>query len=229
MPSFSSTIYLILATVSFGSMSISTSFPVSVLTFINIFLKKMTLPPGLVLIKDFITKEEHDGLISFLDNNLWHGCGVEPNEELKRRTQQYGALFRFKTRKIEQIWSIPEEFDFFKNKFKLIDIFQKVPFDHIMVNEYQKYQGIMPHIDSTVVFGDTIACLSLLSDCVMNFKSIKDDEKWDVYLPKRSLIIFQGESRFNITHSISKNDFDEIGDLLIERKRRISLTFRTIK
>jgi alkylated DNA repair dioxygenase AlkB len=188
----------------------------------------MSLPPGLVLINDFITKEEHDRLISFLDNNIWHGCGVEPNGELKRRTQQFGALFRFKTRTIEEIWSIPEEFDCFKNKFKLIDIFQKVPFDHIMVNEYQKYQGIMPHIDSTVVFGDTIACLSLLSDCVMNFKR-KDDEEWDVYLPKRSLIIFQGESRFNMTHSISKNDFDKIGDLLIERERRVSVTFRTIK
>jgi len=92
-------------------------------------------------------------------------------------------------------------------------------------------QGIPSHIDTHSVFEDTILSLSLGSACVMNFK--KEDQKIDVFLPARSLLIMTGEARYAWTHGICPRHSDIIktknGNTTQERGTRISFTFRKVR
>ena len=59
----------------------------------------------------------------------------------------------------------------------------------------------------------------------------KDDKKISLLLPRRSLLIMKGESRYKWKHGISKNiTYIKNGDKYLKKKnyRRISMTFRTI-
>jgi alkylated DNA repair dioxygenase AlkB len=177
--------------------------------------------PGLRLIKNIITEQQEKELISFLNRYEWKGKGIEPNGELLRRTMQFGGLFRYKTRRMESFEPIPQE---------LLSLLDIVPgtFNHIVVNEYEVGQGIMPHCDSTVLFGDTICSLSLLSDCCMDFITLQGTDAQTILFPRRSLLILQGPSRFDYKHSISKNEIDFYKDIPVPRLKRISITMRNV-
>jgi alkylated DNA repair dioxygenase AlkB len=186
-------------------------------------------PNGLELKENFISEQEEENLISYLDSNQWNGKGIEPNGELKRRTLQFGALFRYKTRKVEsEISPLPVEFDYLLQRLNSVGLYQSERCNHLVVNEYQKGQGIMPHIDSKSLFGNTICSLSLLSDCTMEFENSTTKETFSILLPRQSLLILQNDIRYNYKHSISKNLVDKYNGVEIERSRRVSLTFRTI-
>lgn len=60
--------------------------------------------------------------------------------------------------------------------------------------------GIAPHIDRPDLFDDTIVCLSLGSDIIMNFEKV--DTIIPILLEKRSLVIIRGESRYLWKHGI---------------------------
>lgn len=47
-----------------------------------------------------------------------------------------------------------------------------------------------------------------------------------VRLPRRSLLVLQGEARYDWSHAINPRKYDKVNDLLIKRDRRLSLTFR---
>jgi alkylated DNA repair dioxygenase AlkB len=178
---------------------------------------------GLTIEPDFITVQEHDDLLNFINSKQWNGRGVEPNAELKRRTMQFGALFRYKTRKIEsKVVPLPNQFDFLVSRLSKYS-----SFNHLVINEYEVGQGIMPHIDSPALFGPVICSLSLMSDCVMRFES-EDGELIDVHLPNRSLLVMERESRYKYKHSISKLETEQLGDLVIQRAKRVSITFRLL-
>jgi len=65
----------------------------------------------------------------------------------------------------------------------------------------------------------------------MNFK--KEDQKIDVFLPARSLLIMAGEARYAWTHGICPRHSDIIetknGNTTQERGTRISFTFRKVR
>ncbi|KAJ3039687.1 Alpha-ketoglutarate-dependent dioxygenase alkB 7, mitochondrial [Rhizophlyctis rosea] len=86
----------------------------------------------------------------------------------------------------------------------------------------------MSHVDAPAIFGPTVTSLSLLSPCLIKFKSKTNEETYDVLLPPRSLMVMEGESRYGFAHEISKDAVEFIGDEQIERGRRVSLTFRNI-
>ncbi|KAK5638476.1 hypothetical protein RI129_012771 [Pyrocoelia pectoralis] len=98
-------------------------------------------------------------------------------------------------------------------------------FVHILDIDQKGY--IKPHIDSDRFCGDTIAGLSLLSDCVMRL--VRDDAK-DMYvnvlLKKNSLYIMKSAARYQYTHEILKEDCSFFKNELVKRDRRISVICR---
>ncbi|KAF9458480.1 hypothetical protein BDZ94DRAFT_1140707, partial [Collybia nuda] len=95
-----------------------------------------------------------------------------------------------------------------------------------ILNLYQPGEGITPHIDLLRRFGDGIMGVSLGSGCPR--------ERWDLYLPERSVIVLSEEARYQWTHGIGKfkEDYvslphvDSPSGRWIERGMRLSITFR---
>lgn len=205
--------------------------------------------------------ENAQSILNDIDARPWMGSGNKslPNPELRRKTQQYSscnALFLFKTRCFVEYSAHSHSEDNFipsviMNKVvqplmeiqhvdKLCGSMFSLSNLHLLINEYMPGQGIMPHTDSSLVFGEWVAILSLSADCIMKFTQNEDNEvrsaekEIEFYLPKNSLLILSGEARHNYKHSISK-DLDENGydyinckKVRVHRERRVSLTFRTV-
>ncbi|KAK9720543.1 hypothetical protein K7432_004087 [Basidiobolus ranarum] len=187
-----------------------------------------TTIPGLILIENFITKEEQNGLIENIEKGAWSGNGIGPNPEMKRRTQHYGYIFSYRHRRVmSKLGPLPEHVDFVVKRMLEMGILNQSP-NSCIVNEYLPGQGIMPHIDAPTIFGPIIISLSLKSACLMKFENVHTNIQTDILLSPCSLVVMTEASRFDYKHSISKNLTEQLQDLTIERDRRISLTFRTI-
>ncbi|CAO3667200.1 unnamed protein product [Rhizopus stolonifer] len=183
---------------------------------------------GLILVQDVVSKEEEEYLIHEINGQPWSGLGIGPNPELKRRTQQYGHLFSYRYRKVlEEYGPLPSFVESFVNRI-IENKWMPNPPNHLLVNEYNSGQGIMPHVDAPALFGPCILSLSLLSDCIMKFTR-EDEDDVDIVLPRRSLVILSGDVRYKYKHSISKDLIESTPDgSTIHREKRVSLTFREI-
>ena len=140
--------------------------------------------------------EEESALIDNIDKQPWLN-------DLKRRVQHYGYKYDYKARAVttdSYLGSLPEWIDL---------VTQKLPFkpDQAIVNEYLPGQGISAHVDCVPCFGDTIANLSLGSGAVIQFTN--GQERHNLYLEPRSLIILSGPVRYEWTHAISARKSDE--------------------
>lgn len=170
---------------------------------------------GLSYVPDFVTRHEESALIASIDAQPWLN-------DLKRRVQHYGYKYDYKARAMTNDAYLGPLPDLLK------PVAQKLPFkpDQVIVNEYQPGQGISAHIDCVPCFGDTIASLSLGSGATMQFT--KGNEKQEIYLEPRSLIVLSGPARYDWTHAIPVRKSDSVDGFKIERSRRVSLTFRTV-
>ena len=88
-----------------------------------------------------------------------------------------------------------------------------------IINLYHPGEGITPHIDLLGRYGDGIIGVSFNGSCVMRFdraeqsgsQSDKDkSERWDLYLPERSIIVLSREARYDWTHGIDKKKRDYV-------------------
>lgn len=178
---------------------------------------------GLTLIENFISEEEEDNLIKHIDNQPWLN-------DLKRRVQHYGYKYDYKARGITEdfkVGDIPEFISPISEKLLHEGHFKKLP-DQVIVNEYKAGQGISPHIDCVPCFEETIASLSLHSNCMMDFTNPDTNQKISILLPKRSLFILKSDARYKWQHGINGRKTDKIDGQIIQRQRRISLTFRNV-
>lgn len=175
--------------------------------------------PGLRYLPDFTSAEEERTLIEIIDHQPWLN-------DLKRRVQHYGYKYDYKARAVmanSYLGSLPDW---------LMPITQKLPFkpdqapDQVIVNEYLPGQGISAHVDCVPCFSDAIASLSLGSGAVMQFTN--GQERHDLFLEARSLIILSGPARYEWTHAIPLRKSDMVNGFKIERGRRVSLTFRSV-
>ena len=181
----------------------------------------MTLIPGLTYKQNFITYEQELALVNHIDQEEW-------NAELKRRVQHYGFKYDYKTRNISQKHYLGPLPDWLMQYCKLLferKIFAIIP-NQVIVNEYEPGQGIATHIDCLSCFGETIASISLLSNCVMNFQ--KNIDKRILFLEPKSLLILQDEARYKWQHSIAPKKTDKYDSKIIPRTRRLSITFRNV-
>lgn len=63
----------------------------------------------------------------------------------------------------------------------------------------------------------------------MSFTLGSDKDGVDVLLKRRSVAILQGDARYLYKHGIAARKSDKVGDRIIKRGTRISLTYRKIK
>lgn len=102
---------------------------------------------------------------------------------------------------------------------------KQLPYVHVLDLAEDGY--IKPHIDSVRFCGDTVAILSLLSDCVLKLVHDQDSAKTvNCLVPRRSLYILRGTSRYDYTHEILANGQSFFRDQEVYKTRRISLVCR---
>lgn len=108
-----------------------------------------------------------------------------------------------------------------------------------IINHYTPGEGITPHVDLLTRFADGIVGVSLGSGTVMTFRRVVDEgsaselgegDRWDVYLPERSVLVLTGDARYKWTHGIERRVIDGVMDngrpAWIERDVRVSITLR---
>ncbi|OUS49392.1 hypothetical protein BE221DRAFT_87495 [Ostreococcus tauri] len=178
---------------------------------------------GHFLLLDFITEDEERAIVEYLDadtsrpwkDSSFNGAhegkkyGVEPN--LLKRTVEPTKVPIPKILKqlvIKKFASAHETLRRFE------------PNECNAIN-YRKDLGsvLTPHCDDRQLSSDILVNLSLVSDCTMTYIHEKHPERRvEVYLPRRSLQIQSGSTRYDYMHSIANENLH--GD------RRVSVTFR---
>lgn len=179
---------------------------------------------GLELYFDFITTNEEQQLINFIDNEPWLN-------DLSRRVQHYGYKYDYRARKIDNsfyLGELPEWLKVLAQRIYDKKIIDFIP-DQAIINEYEQGQGIASHIDCEPCFGDTIISLSLGSTCIMNFeKEPNSKNKVEIFVEPKTLLVMKKESRYDWYHGISARKSDKFNGEIIKRGRRISITFRKV-
>ncbi|KAF6029646.1 hypothetical protein EB796_012055 [Bugula neritina] len=109
--------------------------------------------------------------------------------------------------------------------FAFKDVNKPTEFVHVL--DLEKDGLIKPHKDSVRFCGDTIAGISLLSDCIMRLVAIENTNiTVDIHLKQRSLYIMRNAARFDFTHEILHNDHSYFKDKRVEKGRRVSIICR---
>ncbi|XP_065845736.1 alkylated DNA repair protein alkB homolog 8-like isoform X2 [Oscarella lobularis] len=227
---------------------ITDSSPIIYLSYVNnlpdndaVLHSKVRLPPGLCLYPDFITSDEEELLMKVFDE-----MPVKSNGLRHRRVSHYGYEFFYGmndvdvTRPLDK--DIPKELDFVIERMMNLDSIQWKP-NQLTVNDYEPGQGIPAHVDTHSAFEDAICSLSLHSQVVMDFRH-PNGSTCSVLLQPKSFLIMTGESRYIWTHGITPRKTDvidgtvfapneklltSVGSVILHRKRRVSLTFRTVR
>lgn len=183
--------------------------------------------PGLFIQENVATSEIEKRIIEWLDTKTWSNA-------LSRRTQHYGYIYNYKQTNLEP----GEKFDGWIYTLSQFLIDNKIMdrCDQCIVNEYGKTHGIAKHIDGLRgnkpnIFGPVIVSLSLGEDTNIIFRDTKSRDTANIYVPKGSLLVMTGDSRYTWTHEIPKlSTINRNGESIkkSENYRRISLTFRSI-
>lgn len=157
---------------------------------------------GLSVEPNFISPEQEKAILLRLEKEPW-------SDDLKRKTIQYGYRYNYETKKLEQLErQLPEW---------LIVLPGLQHFDQLIVNNYEKGQGISKHTDHRSYFKNEIAVVSLLSDCEIEFAR-KGHPSMKLLVPRRSKLTMKDELRYEWTHEIKR-----------VKNKRISLTFRSVR
>ncbi len=189
----------------------------------SLFEAPQPIISGLKYTPDFINAATEAALIQTIDAHPWI-------TELKRRVQHYGWRYDYKARSVTndlRIGVLPDWLQTYAVRLQQAGLFNETP-DQVIINEYQPGQGISAHIDCVPCFADTIASLSLGSPCVMGFTHSKTGEKSSLLLEPRSLLVLSGDARYIWQHAIAGRKTDRRNGQIIQRTRRISLTFRKV-
>ncbi|XP_051676045.1 alkylated DNA repair protein alkB homolog 8 isoform X5 [Oryctolagus cuniculus] len=210
-------------------------------------LGPQALPPGLMVVEEIISSEDEKMLLESInwtedtDNENFQKC-------LKhRRVKHFGYEFRYDNNNVDKDrplpGGLPDICDSILEKWLQEGYIKHKP-DQLTINQYQPGHGIPAHIDTHSAFEDEIISLSLGSEIVMDFKH-PDGITVPVMLPRRSLLVMTGESRYLWTHGITPRKFDtiqasehhksgiitsDVGDLTLSKRGiRTSFTFRKVR
>lgn len=199
------------------------------------------LPPGLIILNDFINGEEENMFINLIE---WHNeCSVSNSALKNRQVKHFGYEFCYDNNNVDVSnplnEPIPSECTLIwkrlASEYPNMGIVEGA--QQLTVNKYNVGQGIPSHVDTHSAFTDKIVSLSLASDIIMEFRKPETNNS-NVYnshvsvtLPRRSLLILSGESRYGWKHAIVPRRMDVVrneDNYLTTRQRsmRISYTFR---
>jgi len=174
---------------------------------------------GLVVLLDYLTPEEESALLTSVDSVEW--CLSQSG----RRKQDYGPKINFLAKRAkfnESCRSLPRALIG-----PLVERLRK-DLPHIMNTfvpaemaalEYTPERGshIDPHLDDVWAWGPRIVGVNLLGGGKMVFE--KEGQAVEVSLPRRSVYLLTGESRYEWKHGIPASSIPH---------RRVSLTIREL-
>ena len=192
--------------------------------------KTAAVPIGLEYHSDFLAASDENSLLTRIDSPVWL-------TDLSRRVMHFGFKYDYTSRSLDEtayIGPLPEWLAQLSHMVReaaseeakrLLDPHQ--PFEQAIINEYEPKQGIAPHIDRDC-FGPVVATVSLGSAVDMDFCCEFTGDEYTQRLEPRSLVLLYGDARYKWQHGIVKRKFDTWNGRRIERKRRVSITFRTI-
>ena len=178
---------------------------------------------GLSYIPNYTDESTEAALLKIIDGQPWMN-------DLKRRVQHYGWRYDYKARNVTsdlRIGALPDWLQSYAVRLQQGGVFAETP-DQVIINEYLPGQGISAHIDCVPCFANTIVSLSLGSPCVMDFTHATTGEKQSQLLEPRSLLVLSGDARYVWQHAIAGRKTDRYNGQIIQRTRRISLTFRKV-
>ena len=182
-----------------------------------------SLVKGLLVVKKFLTVRAQDDLMVAIDAGCW-------STELERRVQHFGYRYDYKARRVSSLtvaMPLPQWGRSLVERILAADIASQ-NFDQLIVNEYLPGQGIAPHIDCIPCFDNEIVSISLGSSCVMRFSNQRPEQKVDVLLEPGDLLLIRDKARREWRHQINPRKRDQWKGRVIERERRVSLTFRKV-
>lgn len=179
--------------------------------------------PGLHYLPDYINKDQERRLITAIDQREWL-------TEIKRRVQHYGYRYGYSLtdKKLKPADAFPRWAANLSRKIVSDKLMKEIP-DQLIVNEYEQGQGISPHVDHEELFGETIISISLGSACIMEFIHVETRDRAMLLLEPRSALVMGGDARHQWMHTIPHRKMDIYQGQKIQRKRRLSLTFRNVK
>ena len=195
------------------------------------------LPPGLLYEPWFVTVDGAEDLLREIDDE-----DAPWLSDLSRRVQHYGFKYDYQARRIVRSMQLGPLPDWLRGLADQVTGFVESnggfesaeppeAFDQAIINEYEPGQGIAPHVDCEPCFGPVVATLSLGSDVEMQFDHVRTGERIPVRLEQRSLAVLKGDTRYEWQHSIANRKSDPpLGGRgkRVERRRRVSITFRTV-
>jgi alkylated DNA repair dioxygenase AlkB len=182
-------------------------FPISVAT------EDVPPIPGLRYVPHYVSSADEAAFVAAINRAPW-------NTEWNRRRQSYGSSYGSSRRTLPiPKWGLQLAQRLFE------DGVTPVPFDHMLVNEYEPGQGIAMHRDYAP-FGATVVSISLLSPCVMDFRQIEPPCKEQLLLERHSLLVLSDTARYEWQHGIAARKTDIWNGIRIQRSRRLSITFR---
>ena len=180
---------------------------------------------GMYYMPGFLEHTDELELIDRINAGQWR-------HDLERRVQHYGWIYDYQTRTITsemKLGALPVWVgSIAKRLFLETNVFSRVP-DQAIVNEYFPGQGIALHADRQC-FGSAVATISLGDDWEMRFRPVKGTRNQDrrIMLLRGSALIMTGHSRFDWMHGIDKRKTERGAIGQRSRKRRLSVTFRTV-
>jgi alkylated DNA repair dioxygenase AlkB len=183
----------------------------------------VTSDPSFLYVPDFVTQAEEQGLLAHVDREPWM-------TDLRRRVQHYGYRYDYRARVIDISMHLgPIPMWLLRIGERLVEggYFPELP-DQVIINEYEPGQGIRDHVDCEPCFGPTIVSVSLGSACVMNLTQKGTRRRTGCLLEQRSAVVLQNSARYDWMHGIAARRKDVWFGQTIERKRRVSLTFRQV-
>lgn len=177
-----------------------------------------TILESMLVIPDFITKEEEDDIMNYIDSQPWN------NSQSGRRKQDFGPKVNFKKRKVKylEFKGIPEFSHMVASRMQKLELLKEFSPVEVCNLEYVPERGssIDPHVDDTWIWGNRLVTLNLLSDTTLTLSHPeKKDTEILMPLPARSLTVIADEARYVWEHSIKISDIKD---------RRIAVTFREL-
>lgn len=179
-------------------LRLSTSFPY--FTPSKLHISDYQLSSSLALIPDYISSDFETVI---LEEGVYSQPLTKWTSLRSRRLQMWGGEVTPSGLQDKQI--LPNWLDIFSKRLVDEEIFpiQCRP-NHVLINEYQKGEGIMPHTDGPAYY-PLVAILSLGSDCLFQIYRSEDGNRipdFAVYVPRRSLLVFWGEVYTDKFHAI---------------------------
>lgn len=151
-------------------------------------------------------------LLLDIDSQPW-------NHDLERRTQQYGAKYDYKAKKLVAAPPFPASVE------RLAEILEPLFEEHsskkptqCIVNEYKRGQKITPHTDHVKLFGPVVVIVSL-GDPMKMVLTRPGYTSYSITLEPGTALVLSGESRYNWKHELKPSKDPDF--------RRVSMTFRT--